>query len=137
MNILEPIGLLLQDKGVSELIQETARLYYSSGDFTINLVPGLIAAIAVVVLLPMFLDFSDTLPVTLPVTTGYGQTLFSRTDSSYYDPTSATLEQSIGQLQQQVSALQESEAALRSAVEYYNGPVNNAVQSTDSVAYTS
>ena len=137
MNILEPIGLLLQNKGVSELIQETARLYYSSGDFTINLVPGVIAAIAVVVLLPMFLDFSETLPVTLPVTTGYGQTLFARTDSSYYDPTSATLEQSIGQLQQQVAALQESEAALRSAVEYYNGPVNNAAQSTDSVAYSS
>lgn len=141
LSFLQPIIKLLQDETVREKIDETARIYFSSDLITINLLPALIIlALASLLLLPLLgipiLDILGNSMASLTggsghgggAGTGYGYV--SRIgDESYYD-------QTIAELQHQVTSLQENEASLRSAV-YYNSPVGEGAQDSNSIAYSS
>merc|ERR1712080_695003 len=131
-NLLTPIYDLLQDEVVREKVEESARVFFSNSNLTINLIPALIiGALGLLFLLPLLgipiLDIlggmmSDVVGghgggYSAP-STGYGYV--ARGDTSYYD-------QTIADLQQQVAALQESEANLRNSL-YYNNPVGDGAQ---------
>merc|ERR1712241_626925 len=139
-NLLTPIFDMLQDEVVREKVEESARVFFSNSNLTINLIPALIiGALGLLFLLPLLgipiLDIlggmmSDVVGghgggYSAP-STGYGYV--ARGDTSYYD-------QTIADLQQQVAALQESEANLRNSL-YYNNPVEGA-QTTNNVGYSS
>merc|ERR1712241_1067944 len=139
-NLLTPIFDMLQDEVVREKVEESARVFFSNSNLTINLIPALIiGALGLLFLLPLLgipiLDIlggmmSDVVGghgggYSAP-STGYGYV--ARGDTSYYD-------QTIVDLQQQVAALQESEANLRNSL-YYNNPVEGA-QTTNNVGYSS
>merc|ERR1711990_1247425 len=113
-NLLTPIYDLLQDEVVREKLEDSARVFFSNSNLTINLIPALIiGTLGILFLLPLLgipiLDIlggmmSDVVgghAYSAP-STGYG----ARGDTTYYD-------QTIADLQQQVAALQESEANLR------------------------
>ena len=136
-----PIYDLLQDEVVREKVEESARVFFSNSNLTINLIPALIiGALGLLFLLPLLgipiLDIlggmmSDVVGghgggYSAP-STGYGYV--ARGDTSYYD-------QTIADLQQQVAALQESEANLRNSL-YYNNPVGDGAQTTNNVGYSS
>ena len=140
-NLLTPIYDLLQDEVVREKVEESARVFFSNSNLTINLIPALIiGALGLLFLLPLLgipiLDIlggmmSDVVGghgggYSAP-STGYGYV--ARGDTSYYD-------QTIADLQQQVAALQESEANLRNSL-YYNNPVGDGAQATNNVGYSS
>merc|ERR1712083_378235 len=141
-NLLTPIYDLLQDEVVREKVEESARVFFSNSNLTINLIPALIiGALGLLFLLPLLgipiLDIlggmmSDVVGgghgggYSAP-STGYGYV--ARGDTTYYD-------QTIADLQQQVAALQESEANLRSSL-YYNNPVGEGPQTTNNVGYSS
>ena len=140
-NLLTPIYDLLQDEVVREKVEESARVFFSNSNLTINLIPALIiGALGLLFLLPLLgipiLDIlggmmSDVVGghgggYSAP-STGYGYV--ARGDTSYYD-------QTIADLQQQVAALQESEANLRNSL-YYNNPVGDGAQTTNNVGYSS
>ena len=140
-NLLTPIYDLLQDEVVREKVEESARVFFSNSNLTINLIPALIiGALGLLFLLPLLgipiLDIlggmmSDVVGghgggYSAP-STGYGYV--ARGDTTYYD-------QTIADLQQQVAALQESEANLRSSL-YYNNPVGEGAQATNNVGYSS
>ena len=140
-NLLTPIYDLLQDEVVREKVEESARVFFSNSNLTINLIPALIiGALGLLFLLPLLgipiLDIlggmmSDVVGghgggYSAP-STGYGYG--ARGDTSYYD-------QTIADLQQQVAALQESEANLRNSL-YYNNPVGDGAQATNNVGYSS
>merc|ERR1712066_225804 len=140
-NLLTPIYDLLQDEVVREKVEESARVFFSNSNLTINLIPALIiGALGLLLLLPLLgipiLDIlggmmSDVVGghgggYSAP-STGYGYV--ARGDTSYYD-------QTIADLQQQVAALQESEANLRNSL-YYNNPVGDGAQATNNVGYSS
>ena len=140
-NLLTPIYDLLQDDVVREKVEESARVFFSNSNLTINLIPALIiGALGLLFLLPLLgipiLDIlggmmSDVVGghgggYSAP-STGYGYV--ARGDTTYYD-------QTIADLQQQVAALQESEANLRSSL-YYNNPVGEGAQTTNNVGYSS
>merc|ERR1711936_111435 len=123
-NLLTPVFDLLQDEVVREKLEDSARVFFSNSNLTINLIPALIiGALGLLFLLPLLgipiLDIlggmmSDVVGghgggYSAP-STGYGYV--ARGDTSYYD-------QTIADLQQQVAALQESEANLRNSL-YYN-----------------
>merc|ERR1712241_843706 len=141
-NLLTPIYDLLQDEVVREKVEESARVFFSNSNLTINLIPALIiGALGLLFLLPLLgipiLDIlggmmSDVVGgghgggYSAP-STGYGYV--ARGDTTYYD-------QTIADLQQQVAALQESEANLRSSL-YYNNPVGEGAQATNNEGYSS
>merc|ERR1712018_773412 len=140
-NLLTPVFDLLQDEVVREKLEESARVFFSNSNLTINLIPALIiGALGLLFLLPLLgipiLDIlggmmSDVVGghgggYSAP-STGYGYV--ARGDTSYYD-------QTIADLQQQVAALQESEANLRNSL-YYNNPVGDGAQATNNVGYSS
>merc|ERR1712018_144401 len=140
-NLLTPVFDLLQDEVVREKLEESARVFFSNYNLTINLIPALIiGALGLLFLLPLLgipiLDIlggmmSDVVGghgggYSAP-STGYGYV--ARGDTSYYD-------QTIADLQQQVAALQESEANLRNSL-YYNNPVGDGAQTTNNVGYSS
>ena len=143
LSFLDPIQELLKDPTVQEQIDHTARIFFSNGGLTINLIPALIAlTLGALLLLPLLgIPILDLLADGMgAMASGYGATVssgyggghgfFSRGDNSaYYD-------QTIADLQQQVTALQESEASLRSAV-YYNAPVDSGAQVANSIGYSS
>merc|ERR1712203_1346684 len=120
-NLLTPVFDMLQDEVVREKVEESARVFFSNSNLTINLIPALIiGALGLLFLLPLLgipiLDIlggmmSDVVGghgggYSAPPT-GYGYV--ARGDTSYYD-------QTIADLQQQVAALQESEANLRNSL---------------------
>merc|ERR1712038_1332172 len=140
-NLLTPVFDLLQDEVVREKLEDSARVFFSNSNLTINLIPALIiGALGLLFLLPLLgipiLDIlggmmSDVVGghgggYSAP-STGYGYV--ARGDTSYYD-------QTIADLQQQVAALQESEANLRNSL-YYNNPVGDGAQATNNVGYSS
>merc|ERR1712027_153595 len=140
-NLLTPVFDMLQDEVVREKVEESARVFFSNSNLTINLIPALIiGALGLLFLLPLLgipiLDIlggmmSDVVGghgggYSAP-STGYGYV--ARGDTSYYD-------QTIADLQQQVAALQESEANLRNSL-YYNNPVGDGAQATNNVGYSS
>merc|ERR1712080_678634 len=131
-NLLTPIYDLLQDEVVREKVEESARVFFSNSNLTINLIPALlIGALGLLFLLPLLgipiLDIlggmmSDVVGghgggYSAP-STGYGYV--ARGDTSYYDQT--------------IAALQESEANLRNSL--YN-PVGDGAQATNNVGYSS
>merc|ERR1712045_99456 len=132
-NLLTPIYDLLQDEVVREKLEDSARVFFSNSNLTINLIPALIiGTLGLLFLLPlldilggMMSDVVGGHAYSAP-STGYGYV--ARGDTTYYD-------QTIADLQQQVAALQESEANLRSSL-YYNNPVEGA-QTTNNVGYSS
>ena len=140
-NLLTPIYDLLQDEVVREKVEESARVFFSNSNLTINLIPALIiGALGLLFLLPLLgIPILDILGGMMsdvvgghgggysPPSTGYGYV--ARGDTSYYD-------QTIADLQQQVAALQESEANLRNSL-YYNNPVGDGAQATNNVGYSS
>merc|ERR1712203_128169 len=138
-NLLTPIYDLLQDEVVREKLEDSARVFFSNSNLTINLIPALIiGTLGLLFLLPLLgipiLDIlggmmSDVVgghAYSAP-STGYGYV--ARGDTTYYD-------QTIADLHQQVAALQESEANLRSSL-YYNTPVGEGAQATNNVGYSS
>merc|ERR1712203_557741 len=140
-NLLTPVFDMLQDEVVREKLEDSARVFFSNSNLTINLIPALIiGALGLLFLLPLLgipiLDIlggmmSDVVGghgggYSAP-STGYGYV--ARGDTSYYD-------QTIADLQQQVAALQESEANLRNSL-YYNNPVGDGAQATNNVGYSS
>merc|ERR1712223_896841 len=140
-NLLTPIYDLLQDEVVREKVEESARVFFSNSNLTINLIPALIIrALGLLFLLPLLgIPILDILGGMMSdvvgghgggyssPSTGYGYV--ARGDTSYYD-------QTIADLQQQVAALQESEANLRNSL-YYNNPVGDGAQATNNVGYSS
>ena len=104
-NLLTPIYDLLQDEVVREKVEESARVFFSNSNLTINLIPALIiGALGLLFLLPLLgipiLDIlggmmSDVVGghgggYSAP-STGYGYV--ARGDTSYYDQTIADLQQ--------------------------------------------
>merc|ERR1711902_167650 len=136
-NLLTPVFDMLQDEVVREKVEESARVFFSNSNLTINLIPALIiGALGLLFLLPLLgIPILDILGGMMSYvvgghgggysapSTGYGYV--ARGDTSYYD-------QTIADLQQQVAALQESEANLRNSL-YYNIPVGDGAQATNNV----
>merc|ERR1712027_219775 len=133
-NLLTPVFDMLQDEVVREKLEDSARVFFSNSNLTINLIPALIiGALGLLFLLPLLgIPILDVLGgghgggYSAP-STGYGYV--ARGDTTYYD-------QTIAHLQQQVAALQESEANLRNSL-YYNNPVGDGAQATNNVGYGS
>merc|ERR1711981_1076851 len=124
-NLLTPVFDLLQDEVVREKLEDSARVFFSNSNLTINLIPALIIG-TLGLLGGMMSDVVGGHAYSAP-STGYGYV--ARGDTTYYD-------QTIADLQQQVAALQESEANLRSSL-YYNNPVGEGAQATNNVGYSS
>merc|ERR1712037_535016 len=132
-NLLTPVFDLLQDEVVREKLEDSARVFFSNSNLTINLIPALIiGALGLLFLLPLLgIPILDILGGMMSdvVGGGHGNGYIARGDTTYYD-------QTIADLQQQVAALQESEANLRSSL-YYNNPVGEGAQATNNVGYSS
>merc|ERR1712037_337304 len=132
-NLLTPVFDLLQDEVVREKLEDSARVFFSNSNLTINLIPALIiGALGLLFLLPLLgIPILDILGGMMSdvVGGGHGGGYSAPGDTTYYD-------QTIADLQQQVAALQESEANLRSSL-YYNNPVGEGAQTTNNVGYSS
>merc|ERR1712088_465910 len=145
-NLLTPVFDMLQDEVVREKLEDSARVFFSNSNLTINLIPALIIGLlGLLFLLPLLgIPILDILGDGMAAavggssygapdagygapSTGYGYV--ARGDTTYYD-------QTIADLQSQVEALQTSEANLRNSL-YYSNPAGDAAQTTNNVAYTS
>merc|ERR1712080_700941 len=98
-NLLSPIYDLLQDEVVREKVEESARVFFSNSNLTINLIPALIiGALGLLFLLPLLgIPILDILGGMMSgvvgghgggysaPSTGYGYV--ARGDTSYYDQT--------------------------------------------------
>ena len=104
-NLLTPIYDLLQDEVVREKLEDSARVFFSNSNLTINLIPALIiGTLGLLFLLPLLgipiLDIlggmmSDVVgghAYSAP-STGYGYV--ARGDTTYYDQTIADLQQQV------------------------------------------
>merc|ERR1712045_392685 len=126
-NLLTPIYDLLQDEVVREKLEDSARVFFSNSNLTINLIPALIiGTLGLLFLLPL---------LGIPILDILGGMMSDVVGGHAYSAPSTYYDQTIADLQQQVAALQESEANLRSSL-YYNNPVEGA-QTTNNVGYSS
>merc|ERR1739844_439667 len=120
--ILQPFFNLIEEPGLKERVEETARIYFDGQGITINLIPALIGGLLLLVGLLKLLGLPILSSFGLDglggdsdggygtsVGSGYGQA-YARGD--YFD-------QSVADLQQQINQLTESTEALTNQV-YYN-----------------
>merc|ERR1712077_24998 len=127
-NLLTPVFDLLQDEVVREKLEDSARVFFSNSNLTINLIPALIiGTLGLLFLLPL---------LGIPILDILGGMMSDVVGGHAYSAPSTGYDQTIADLQQQVAALQESEANLRSSL-YYNNPVGEGAQTTNNVGYSS
>ena len=133
LTILETVKTFLEDQTVQDKIEETARIFFSNGNITVNLIPALailglgllaLAALLGIPLLPLLSGITGGGSTT---GTGYGEA-YSRASSDYY-------EQTVADLQAQVSALQDSELDLRNQF-YYNTASSASSVASNQIGYT-
>ena len=144
--LLEPFINLIDNDEIKETVRETARIYYTGTDVTINMIPaiiiGLLALLGLLVALgiPILSIFglggdeggeggygAPTGGYGEP-STGYGRAYASRNGEVY--------EQTVADLQAQVAELQESELTLRNQL-YYNTDSASAAVNSNQIGYTS
>ena len=144
--LLEPFINLIDNEEIKETVRETARIYYTGTDVTINMIPaiiiGLLALLGLLVALgiPILSMFglggdeggeggygAPTGGYGEP-STGYGRAYASRNGEVY--------EQTVADLQAQVAQLQESELNLRNQL-YYNTDSASAAGNSNQIGYTS
>ena len=144
--LLEPFINLIDNEKIKETVRETARIYYTGTDVTINMIPaiiiGLLALLGLLVALgiPILSMFglggdeggeggygAPTGGYGEPAT-GYGRAYASRNGEVY--------EQTVADLQAQVAQLQESELTLRNQL-YYNTDSASAAGNSNQIGYTS
>lgn len=145
LSLLEPFINLIDNEGVKETVRETARIYYSGTDVTINFIPSIIIGLlGLLLLLPLLgikiLGFGlggdeagdggygDPTGGYGEPSTGYGRAYSQRSGDAY--------EQTVADLQEQVDQLQESEQNLRNQI-YYNHESAPAGVNTNQIGYTS
>ena len=141
LTILETVKTFLEDQTVQEKIEETARIFFSNGGITVNLIPALaILGLGLLALAPLL--GIPLLPLLSGITgggsttgsgsygtpaTGYGEA-YSRASSDYYEKT-------VADLQTQVAALQDSELDLRNQL-YYNTASSASSVASNQIGYT-
>jgi len=160
ISVLEPVLELLQDKEVQEQVEEVARLFFSNGNVTINLIPALLLGLLTLLLvLPLLgIPLLDILFGAVGVATNsgyqYGNVAYSGSSNGYSAPTTAygysarssevelTEEQKalypeLSDLRDKIEELQESEFNLRNHL-YYNTGNSDPVGGTASnkISYT-
>merc|ERR1711990_484435 len=78
-NLLTPVFDLLQDEVVREKLEDSARVFFSNSNLTINLIPALIiGALGLLFLLPLPRATATLPEVTRPTTTRQSRTCSSR-----------------------------------------------------------
>ena len=125
--LLDSLMSIVTNEKVKETVRETARIYFSGDDVTINLIPaiilGLLALLGLLVALgiPILAFFGledgeggDGAPTGGYVDpgTGYGRAYASRSGDAY--------QETVADLQAQIAQLQESELNLRNQLFYSN-----------------
>lgn len=126
LTILQTLKTFVEDPTVQKTVEETARIFFSNDNITVNLIPALaILSLGLLALAPLL--GIPLLPLLSGITgggstsgsgaygapaTGYGDS-YSRGDTEYYQTT-------ITDLQAQVAALQDSELELRNQLYYSN-----------------
>merc|ERR1712110_791779 len=129
--ILQPFFNLIEEPGLKERVEETARIYFVGQGTTINLIPALIVGLLLLVGLLKLLG--------LPILSSFGlDGLGGGSDGGYgtsggsgYGQAYARgdyFDQSVADLQQQINQLTESTEALTNQV-YYNGSAPSAISS--------
>lgn len=146
---LESVLELIQSKDVQEKAEEVARLFFSNGNITVNLLPIItFAFFSALLLLPLLLPAYDALTGLYSSALGLSNVAYS---SNQYNPVSGygysartsagTLELSedqkalypeIAELREKIEKLQEDEYNLRTQI-YYGQYDNTAA---DKAAYT-
>jgi len=141
LTILETVKTFVEDPNVQEKIGETARVFFSNDNITVNLLPAIaILSLGLLALLPLL--GIPLLPLLSGLTgggsttgsggygapaTGYGDT-YSRGSTDYYD-------QTVADLQAQVTALQDAEVELRNQL-YYSTANSPASVVSNQIGYT-
>jgi hypothetical protein len=144
--LLEPFINLIDNEEIKETVRETARIYYTGTDVTINLIPaliiGLLALLGLLValgipILSMFGlggDEEGDGGYGAP-TGGYGEpsTVYGR---AYASRNGEAYEETVADLQAQVAELQESELTRRNQ-RYENTDTGAAAVNSKQIGYTS
>jgi len=146
---LESVLELFQNKDVQEKASELARLFYSGGGVTINLLPiFFFSFLAALLFLPLLLPAYDALSGLYSSAVGYSNVAYS---SNYGSPVSGygyqsrssnielsdeqkSLYPEISELREKIEKLQEDEYNLRSQI--YYGTYDAVSASNPAAAYT-
>lgn len=150
---LESVLELFQNKDVQEKATEVARLFFSNGSVTINLLPILLFSfLGALLFLPLLLPIYDALVGVYSSAVGYSNNVaYSAAATNYATPLSQygysarssdivlTEEQSklypeIAELREKIEKLQEDEYSLRSQI--YYGTYDTANTNANAAAYT-
>jgi Mg2+/citrate symporter len=143
---LDSLINLVSQESVKEAVRETARIYYTGDDVTINLIPAIILGLLALIGLAVVLGIPILSTLGLggdeggdggygaptggyaDPGTGYGRTYASRSGEAYQD--------TVADLQAQISQLQESKLNLRNQL-YYNPESSNAAVISNQIGHSS
>ena len=137
--LLDTLVTFFDDESVQEKLKETARIFYSNGMITVNLIPALfILSLGLLLLAPLLgiplLPQLSGLLGTGSGTTGSGA---YGTPSTGYGYSRSDYDTTVADLQAQISALQDSELELRNQI-YYNAAGNpSAAVTSNQIGYSS
>merc|ERR1719210_2272480 len=133
LSLLQPFMDLIEDDFLREKVEDTARVYFTSPNFTVNLIPAIIIGLLKLLGLPILASFgldgiggSGDGGYGAPSggygtpSSGYGQA-YARGD--YFDST-------VADLQEQINQLVASNEALTNQVYYGSGVATNSVGSS-------
>merc|ERR1719429_1067708 len=132
LSLLQPFMDLIEDDFLREKVEDTARVYFTSPNFTVNLIPAIIIGLLLLIGLLKLLG--------LPILASFGlDGIGGSGDGGYGAPSSGygqayargdCFDSTVADLQEQINQLVASNEALTNQVYYGSGVATNSVGSS-------
>jgi len=139
LSLLQPFMDLIEDDFLREKVEDTARVYFTSPNFTVNLIPAIIIGLLLLIGLLKLLGLPILASFGLDGIGGSGDGGYGAPSGGYGTPSSGYgqayargdyFDSTVADLQEQINQLVASNEALTNQVYYGSGVATNSVGSS-------